>query len=66
MHKIGSKENYFKSSDVSMLSHGCGISQLPQFYDITQNKYQIIPRPYVGRNESEKGNILMKETGLLN
>ena len=31
MHKIGRKENYFKSTDVSMLVHGFGVSQYPQF-----------------------------------
>ena len=33
MHKFGWKAQYFKSSDVSMLGHGCGVSQYPQFYD---------------------------------
>ena len=33
MHKIGWKAQYFKSADVSMLGHSCGVSQYPQFYD---------------------------------
>ena len=33
MHKIGWKENYFKSTDVSMLGHGCVVSKFPQLYD---------------------------------
>ena len=33
MHKLDWKAQYFKSSDVSMLVHGCGISQYPQFND---------------------------------
>ena len=33
IHKLGLKEQYFKSDDVSMLGHGCGVSQYPQFYD---------------------------------
>ena len=33
MHNLGWKVQYFKSSDVSMLGHGCGVSQYPQFYD---------------------------------
>ena len=37
IHKPGWKAQYFKSDYVSMLSHGCGISQYPQFYD-TQKK----------------------------
>ena len=31
MHKLGWKANYFKPDDVSMLVHGCGVSQNPQF-----------------------------------
>ena len=37
MHKIGWKESYFNSSDVSMLGHSCGVWQYPQFYDRTKN-----------------------------
>ena len=33
MHHIGWKANYFKSADVSMLGHGCGVSQFTQFYE---------------------------------
>ena len=33
IHKFGWKAQYFKSADVSMLGHGCGVSQYPQFYD---------------------------------
>ena len=33
MHKFCWKTQYFKSADVSMLGHGCGVSQYPQFYD---------------------------------
>ena len=54
MHKLGWKENYFKSADVSMLCHGCGVSQYPQFYDRTKNIYQVLPRPYVGIYSGEK------------
>ena len=36
MHKLGWKENYFKSADVPMLGHGCGVSQYPQFYGRTK------------------------------
>ena len=32
MHKFGCKSQYFKSADVSMLGHGCCVSQYPQFY----------------------------------
>ena len=33
MHNIGWKVQFFNSADVSMLVHGCGVSQYPQFYD---------------------------------
>ena len=33
MHKLVGKEKFFKSADVLMLGHGCGVSQYPQFYD---------------------------------
>ena len=33
IHNIGRKAQFFKSSDVSMLVHGCDVSQCPQFYD---------------------------------
>ena len=33
MHKLGWKAQYFKSADVSMLGHSCGVSTYPQFYD---------------------------------
>ena len=32
MHKLGWKAQYFKSADVSMLGHGSGVLQYPQFY----------------------------------
>ena len=40
MHKLCWKAQFFKSSDVSMLVHGCGVSQYPQFDDTikTNNK----------------------------
>ena len=33
MHKLGWKAQFFKYVDVSILGHGCGVSQYPQFYD---------------------------------
>ena len=55
MHNIGWKAQYFNSADVSMLGHGCGVSQYPQFYDNNNKKIQMLPRPYVGCYFSEKG-----------
>ena len=40
MHKLGCKANCFKCSGVSMLGHGCGVSQYPQFYEITEYIYK--------------------------
>ena len=33
MQQLGCKAQIIKSSDASMLGHGCGVSQYPQFYD---------------------------------
>ena len=54
IHKIGWKVNDLKSTDASMLGHGCGVSQYPQFYDKTKN-YQMLPRPYTESYSGEKG-----------
>ena len=48
MHKLGWKSQLFKSADVLVLFHGCGVSQYPCFYYRTKNIYQMLPRPYVG------------------
>ena len=55
MHKLVWKSQFFKSADVSMLVHGCDVSQYPQFYDKNKKIYQILPRPYVGSYSGEKG-----------
>ena len=55
MHKLGWKSQLFKSADISMLGHGCGVSKYPQFYDKIKKIYQMLPRPYVGRYSGEKG-----------
>ena len=33
MHKLGWKAQFFKSADVLILGHGCGVSHYLQFYD---------------------------------
>ena len=48
LHDAGFKKGYFSSGDVSMLSHGCGVSHYPEFYDQELDKYQVLPRPYLG------------------
>ena len=65
MQKLGWKAQFFTSSDVSMLSPGCGVSQYPHFDDTIKNKYQILPRPYVGSYIYEKGNQFFTNHGLL-
>ena len=55
MYNIGWKEQLFKSTDVLMLGHGCGVSQYPHFYDRIKNIYQMLPCPCAGSYSGEKG-----------
>ena len=55
------EDNYFMSSDLSILVHDGGISQFNQFYDRVKNKYKILTRPYVEIYEGEKFNHISKE-----
>ena len=41
MHKLGWKSKFFKSADVSILGHGCVVSQYPQFYDKVTKKSNV-------------------------
>ena len=59
MNKNGCKAQYFKSADVSMLGHGCGVPQYPQFYD-TNKKNQMLPRPYVGSYSGQNGHQILQ------
>ena len=65
MHNIGSKENFFKSDDVSILGHGCGVSQFPQFYEKIKKKYQLLPRSCVGSYLGEMGHSFLQKTWIL-
>ena len=65
MHKLGWKAQYFKSADVSMLGHGCGVSQYPQFYHANSNKIKMLPRPYVGSYLREKGHQFLHKPWIL-
>ena len=38
IHKFCWEAQYWKPADVSMLGHGCGVSQYPQFYDTKKIK----------------------------
>ena len=65
MHKLGWKANYINSTDVSMLGHGCGVSQYPQFYDTNNKKYQMLPRPYVGSYSGQKGHKMLQQPWII-
>ena len=65
MHKIGYKEQFFKSAGVSMLDHGCCVSQYPQLYDSIKYIYIMLPCPYVGSYMGEKGHQFLQNYGLL-
>ena len=54
-YNLGWNAQLFKSADVLMLGHVYGFSKYPQFYDRIKNKYQMLPRPYVGSYIGEKG-----------
>ena len=64
MHKLGWKEKYLNYDDVSMLRHGCGVSQYPQFYD-TIKKNQMLARPYVGSYSGEKSHQFFHKPWIL-
>ena len=65
MHKLGRKAQYFKSADVSMLGHSCGVSQYPQFYDTNNKKFKMLPRPYVQSYSGEKGHPFLHKPWIL-
>ena len=60
IHELSCKAQLFKSANVSMLGRGCGVSQYPQFHEQIKNKYQMLPRPYVGSYSGEKGHQFLK------
>ena len=64
IHKVDWKAQLFKSADVSMLGHGCVLSQYPQFYDRIK-KYQMLLSPYVGSYSGEKGHQFLQEPWII-
>ena len=42
---------FFTFYDVAMISDGFGVSRYPQYYDQHLEKYQFLPRPYLGSFE---------------
>ena len=65
MHNLVWKAQFFKSVDVLMLGHGCGVSQCPQFYDRIKNKYQMLPCSYVGSYIGEKVHQFFQEPWII-
>ena len=65
IHKLGWKAQYFKSADVSILVHGCGVSQYPQCYDTIKYIYQMLPHSYVGSYSGEKGRHFLHKPWIL-
>ena len=66
MQNIGWKSQFLKSVDVSMLSHGCGVSKYTHFYDIIKKKiYIMLPRLYVGRYSGENSHQFFRNHGFL-
>ena len=64
MHNLGWKAQFFKSADVSILGHGCGVSQYPLFYDQIK-KYQMLPRPYNGSYPVDNGHQFLIEPWII-
>ena len=44
-----------------MLGYGCDVSQYPQFYHQRLEKYQLLPRPYLGSFEGGNGEKLLEK-----
>ena len=57
------KNRFFTSDDVSMLGFGCGVSQYPQFYYQDLDKYQVLPRPYLGSFEGYRKEKFIEKNG---
>ena len=51
LHDSGQKIQFFTSDDVAMLGNGLSVSHYPQFYYQHLEKYQLLPRPYLGSFE---------------
>ena len=39
--------SYFIYADVSLIGHGCSVSQHPQFYNLNEETFQMLPCPYL-------------------
>ena len=65
MQKLGWKSQYFKSADVSMLVHGCGVSQYSQFHNTNIKKFQMLSRSYMGSYSVEKGHQILQQPWII-
>ena len=63
LHDYGWKNSYFTSDDVDMLSCGCGVSINPQLYDQSLEKYQVLPRTYLGGFKGGNGEKWQNKNG---
>ena len=59
------KNSYHTYADVYMLGYGCGMSQYHKYYDKELDRYQVLPRPYMGSFESFPGYNFVKEKWVL-
>ena len=55
----------FTYAGVSLLVYGCGVYQHPQFYDKDLDKYQVLPRPYLGSFDGDNGENHERKMGVL-
>ena len=62
MHKLVCNAQLFNSSDVSMLGHGCGVSQYPQFYDEIKKYISHITTSACGKLFIWKGSPIFAQT----
>ena len=56
---------YFTSSHVSMIGHGCSVSHYPELCKQYLEKYQLLPRQYLGIFEGGNGEQLTDKKWML-
>ena len=61
MHKLGRKSKLFKSANVLMLGHGCGVSQYPQFYERIKIYISNVTTSICGKLYTWKGSPIFQE-----
>ena len=59
------EKQFYTSADVYTLGYGCGVSQYHQFYDWDLDKYQVLPRLYLGYFEGDNGEKSTQEKWVL-